>query len=461
MSSIHVNNILDAGLLVHGKLPDIYWNLDLTGTEIKVLRYVYNNCLRLYKNLRIFPRGKDGSPRLWRGKERMADDCGLSYTTFRNNVRHLFELGVVTSMDGKDDPEEVYCIGLSADFLDNSKEFNQTVKSLRLHSLKDFISLIYDRNTLEILENTKNVDKFPLISNEIKLTETQEFGVSDISEKSSGNKKSSNSQKITRQPIYVGRQPILILPQSIKMQSAQDKLRSLQNVRTPYEKEILMVAEYYEYKCRQAIRSTGFKCLGKDFRKHKNWKYLESIYRLCQENNWDYKVYIDSQFDRVKYWEHKQLYPYLNQMFSDNAQKCFKNYLKDYQEKNSITGQAKVKSDEVKSIKQQLAEEIVKDCDGMKEWIEKAAKRRANKGLTPEQLKILYLSDHWTGLSVSYLASIPWFLTYLSQFPEESFLVDLKRDIQTVQKSNKLFNLTVEVVKKVEKQMGIPETPCS
>ena len=71
--SISVNSLLDAGLLVHGKFPDIYWDLELTGTEIKVLRYVYNHCLRLYKNLRHFPKGSDGSPRFWRGKERMAD----------------------------------------------------------------------------------------------------------------------------------------------------------------------------------------------------------------------------------------------------------------------------------------------------------------------------------------------------------------------------------------------------
>ena len=54
--NISVNNMLDAGTLVHGKLPDIYWELDLSGTEIKVLRYVYNHCLRLYNTLRIFPR---------------------------------------------------------------------------------------------------------------------------------------------------------------------------------------------------------------------------------------------------------------------------------------------------------------------------------------------------------------------------------------------------------------------
>lgn len=457
--SISVNSILDAGLLVHGKLPDIYWELSLTGSEMKILRYVYNNCLRLYKNLKFFPRGKDGSPRFWRGKERMADDCGLSYTGFRNNVRHLFELGLVTSMEGETE-EELYCIGLSSNFLDNYTASNQTVKNLRLHSLKDLISLIYDSTTLEILENIKTLDKFPLITNVIKLTESQGIESSSETMKTSVDKQSQKKTKITRKPIIVGRTPIMILPESVRLQSAQQKLKLLQNVRTPYEKKILEIADYYEFKCRQAIHSTGFKCLGKDFRHHKNWVFFERIYKLCEENNWDYKIYMDAQFDRVKYWQHKQPYPYLNQFNSQNAIKYYENYVKDYKEKHSITGDIKVKSEKVKSVNQQIIDDVIKDCEGISEYIEKARKRRNNRGLSDQQLKMLYLSDHWISLSVSYLASIPWFLAYLEQFPEETFLVDLKQEIQAIRHNKKLFNLTSDIVSKVESQMDIPATMC-
>lgn len=458
--SISVNSLLDAGLLVHGKFPDIYWDLELTGTEIKVLRYVYNHCLRLYKNLRYFPKGSDGSPRFWRGKERMADDCGLSYPTFRKNVRHLFELGLVTSMDSEDEESEnLYCIGLSSEFL-NTHASNQTVKSFRLHSLKDLISLIYDNTTLEILEDIKNLDKFPLITNVIKLTETQRFDNSTEDKEISSGKVPQKSVKIKRTPIRVERVPILIMPESLRLQSAQQRLKLLQNVRTPHEKKILAIAEYYEYKCRQVLHSTGFRALGKDFRNHKNWIHLERIDDLCKENNWDYQVYIDAQFDRVKHWERKQLYPYLNQFYSQNAIKYYKNYIKDYQESNSVSGDIKVKSDKIKSVNQQIIEDVIKDCEGIAEYIEKAQKRRANKDLTKEQLKILYISDHWMGLSMSYLASIPWFLTYLEQFPEETFLVDFKREIQAIRNSNKLSALTIDIVNNVEKQMDIPETLC-
>lgn len=458
--SISVNSILDAGLIVHGKFPDIYWELNLTGSEIKVLRYIYNNCLRLYKNLKFFPRGNDGSPRYWRGKERMAEDCGLSYTGFRNTVSHLYELGLVTSMKGEKSEEELYCIGLSSDFLDNFTSKNQTVNNLRLNSLKDLISLIYDKITLEIVENIQEIDKFPLITNVIKLTESQGIVSPSETEKSSQSVQTQKKIKITRKPIVVGRTPIMILPESIRIQSAKQKLKLLQNVRTPYEKKILEIADYYEYKCRQAIHSTGFKCLGKDFRHHKNWIFLERIYELCSENDWDYRIYIDSQFDRVKYWQRKQLYPYLNQFNSQNAINYYKKYVKDYQEQNSITGNVKVKAHKVKSVNQQIIDDVIKDCENISDYIESAKKRRANKGLTDQQIKMLYLSDHWMGLSIPYLSVIPWFLTYLNQFPEETFIADFKSEIQAVRSSKKLFEITSDIVKKVEMQMGVPETMC-
>lgn len=458
--NISVNNMLDAGTLVHGKLPDIYWELELSGTEIKVLRYVYNHCLRLYNTLKIFPRGNDGSPRFWRGKERMAEDCGLSYPTFRKNVRHLYELGLVTSMDDEAG-EGLYCIGLSTDFL-NTYTANQTVKSFRLHNLLDLIAYIYDNTTVEILNLQ---EKLPSITNVIELTGTRVVG--DFS----GNGENSHSKqatgklvrtpiKVSREPIMVGRHPIFITPEVTREQSLKERLKMLKGVRTPYERKILKIAEYYEYKCRQAIHSTGFKCLGKDFRNHKNWVFLERIYNLCQENNWDYQIYIDAQFDRVKYYPRKQPYPYLNQFNSEGAIKYYHNYMKDVSEKLSVDGDAKVKADKMRSVNQQIIEDVIKDCEGVSDYIERAAKRRANKGLTEQQLKMLYLSEHWMGLSISYLAVIPWFMTYLEQFPNEQYVIDLRDEIQAVRSNRKLLELTTEIVGKVEKQMEIPETLC-
>lgn len=390
----------------------------------------------------------------------MAEDCGLSYPTFRKNIRHLYELGLVTSMDDEED-EGLYCIGLSTDFL-NTYTANQTVKSFRLHNLLDLISYIYDSTTVEILNLQ---EKLPSITNVIELTETRVVGDFSETEENSQAKQPTGKMVrvpivVNREPIMVGREPIFITPKVAREQTIKERLKLLRGVRTPYERKILKIAEYYEFKCRQAIHSTGFKCLGKDFRNHKNWVFLERIYNLCQENNWDYQIYIDSQFDRVKYYPRKQPYPYLNQFNSEGAIKYYHNYVKDCAEKMSVDGDAKVKAEKMKSVNQQIIDEVIKDCEGVSDYIERAAKRRANKGLTEQQLKMIYLSEHWMGLSTSYLSVIPWFLTYLNQFPDEQYVVDLREEIQAIRSNRKLLELTTEIVSKVEEQMEIPETLC-
>lgn len=476
MKTSIINTLLDIATLVNGKLFDMYWEFNLTGSEMKILRYVFNNCLRIYKDLKYFPRGKDGSPRFWRGKERMADDCGVSYPTFRNSIRHLSELGLVTSMDSEEeDTDDLYCVGLSSEFLRGFIKSEQTEKSFRLHNL---ISLVYDSLTIEILKTKIELDKFPLFSlRENKPCETQGLcKVSNVQnldetsvEKSSSEKGIENmgANKISRQPIYVERIPIHVkrvpittVPRILMLQSAQEKLILLKHVRTPFENQVLKVSEYYEYKCRQAIHSTGFKALSKDFRNHKNWKFFVKIFELCRDNDWDYHVYIDAQFDRVRYWNRKQLYPYANQFTSEGAINYYYSYVKDYKEKYSTTGSTKVKTSKTKTINQQIIDEVIKDCENISDFITRSQKRRVNKDLTPEQLKLLYLSDHWISLSASYLSSIPWFQSYLDQFPEEPAIMELKQGIQAIKSSNRLFSLTSEIVLKVEQQMNIPKTLC-
>ena len=451
---ISVNELLDIGIMLNGKFPEVYWDMGLSGSEIKVLRYVYNNCLRLYSEVKIFPRGKDNSPRFWRGKEKMAEDCGLSCPTFRKSVRHLHELGLVTSMDQtEDDPDEeqLYCIGLSTEFISYAHTENNFCSPLLIY---DLIEYLYDKFTLNLLKNNNNlVSKFPLDTKVSKPSHIdKESYVQPV--------ESTQATMLQRTPIYVQRTPIHLFPEKLRLQSAKQKLKLLQNVRTSKDKHLFRICEYYEFKCRQVLHSTGFRALGKNFREHKNWKYLEKLNTICETNNWDYKIYIDSQFDRVKYWTRKQVYPFLNQMISQNAQNYYLKYIKDYEESNSLIGNIKVKSEKIKSVEQQIIDEVVQDCESIQTYIDREKKRRINKDLSLEQLKILYLSDHWMGLSVSYLSCIPWFLSYLEQFPSESFVQELQRDITTVQKSKKLYNTTLDIVSLVESQMNIPKTMC-
>lgn len=463
---VTVNDILDAGLLANGKLPDIYWELNLSGTELKVLRYVYSNCLRLYRTLPIFPKGKDGSPRFWRGKEKMADDCGMSYPTFRKSVRNLYSLGVLTSMDGIEDEDEIYCIGLKPDFLNSG--LLQTEKNFRLHSKKELLLLLYNKDTVELIEISLRVEieNNPSVTNVTELVEHQ--GKPKKSHVKVKSKKHTTASKlkteivrvpiIMRTPVTGFRKHISVIPKTFNLQFYQEKRRQLHHIRAASDNKILEIASYYEYKARTAIGASGFRVLGKNYKEHKNWKFLEKLYKLCEDNHWDYKVYIDAQFDRVRFYQRKQDYPYLNQFFSEGAINAYHRYVKDYKEKYSTTGNARVKTEKVQSFAEQVADKIVNDCERMSTYMKSASKRRSTSELTAEQVKIVYISEHWMGLSYFYLSSIPWFITYLDQLPKEQYVEELSEHIRTIQKSKSLSDKVTNIVRVVESQMDIPPT---
>lgn len=471
-----IEDFLNAGLLAHGKFPDLFWEFDLSGNELKVLRYAWDNCIRLFATLKKAPRNDDGVVVFYRSKELMAEDCRISTTGFRNAVRSLHKKGLVTSMESGLDKG---CIGVTTDFLDGFISNANTENNLRLSSLKDLIVLLYNEYLLELIVNKENKDKdntTPLSTNVLKLCESQGFVDSDISQEEDETQTTENSEievevqsvektKIDRKPIYVGRTPLLNLPRTpivngklFSLQKYQNKLKELDYVLTSEDKELLKIAEYYEFKVRKAINTTGFKCLSKDFRNHRNWKYLERLHQLCSENGWDYKIYLDSQFERVKNWQHGQKYPYLNQIFSENAIKCYHSYLKDYAEKYSVTEDAKPKAEKVKSVTDEVAENIVKDCETISEWLKSAKKRRNLKHLTDAELKMVFLDRHWGILSAHYLAHLSWFPQFLLNFQDTPWAVELREKLMAISESKKLSSLCCEIVRETEKMYNIPET---
>lgn len=471
---ISVNDMLAAGIATSCKLPDIYWEFDLTGSEMKVLRYVFNHCIRLYKFVKVFPRGEDGSPRFWRGKEKMAEDCSLSTSGFRSTVRHLSEMGFVTSMDGEANDDCIHCIGLSTEFLDKLLSQNQNVNNLRSHnlkrlkSLKDIIVLLYDKITVYKEEKEQEEEK-NLSTNVLKLVRTRDKEDSieqnkddstDTDTEQNHNSSLSKTNKIVRTPIRASRTKMVNYSFSNMLAQAKNKLKSLQNGKTSYDREVIKIADYYDYKCRSVLYSTGFRCLSKDFRNHKNWKFLERIYELCKNKGWDYRIYIDSQFDRCKYWNRKQKYPYLNQFNSENAIKYYTKYVKDYEESSSVTKSVKIKPHKIKSVNDKIIGEIVKDCESISDYISKAKTRKVNEGLSDQQIKMIYISDHWLNLSASYLSTIPWFTRYLSYMPEEKLITDLKSEIESIQSSKKMSEVTSNIVTSIEEKMSIPKTLC-
>lgn len=147
---ITVRNILNAGLIVSCRFPDIYWDLDLTLSELKILRFIYNSCMRVYMTtgLMLSKKGEE-APRYVSTKYKMAQKCKVSETTFRNAIRKLHKLGLISSMEDRDDFWSTNSVTLSTTYLLEHISFlldNHELESL--NTLSDLGSVLYDVDTL-------------------------------------------------------------------------------------------------------------------------------------------------------------------------------------------------------------------------------------------------------------------------------------------------------------------------
>ena len=486
--------ILDAARLASNQFPDKFWKIGIKGAELRVLKYVWSNVIRLYQTFKKPPIGEDGTPRFWKPKESMADDCEVSFPTFRNAIRTLNKLGLVTSM------ESAYGVGLSVEFFDEitfKPELERGTPEYQEHLISDILPHLYDKFTVDAvakeirtkIELENDVAAYESIANPPpteflfwhkefdengKEVWVQIWGFRKcpkgwkVVELSDGWTICINP-KIPKKPITVKRtsifpprKPSLVVLQKTKserMMEKIEKVRKEMHILTPHEKEVMEVAHYYEYKCRTCTGSTGWRCVGKKFWEHRNWMYLNRIYDLCKAEGWDYKVYMDAQFDRASYWKHEggRKYPYLNQFFSDKAKNYYFKYVQDYQEKFSPTGDAKVKTSVPQSYIQDIADSIVKDCRNYLDYLKFQGKRKSQRGFTDEEIKLIYVLDKVMTLSPYYWASLEWSVPYLKSF-DNPMVDEVVEKVIQYQKSKAMMRVIRQVVTEVETYFGIVST---
>lgn len=488
--------ILDSAAMVGNKLPDIFWELDITGKELRVLRFVWSNVTRLYEMLKNPPHNKeDKTPRYWNGKEKMADTCNVSYPMFRNSIRHLSKMGIVTSMDAKyefDDAKN--CVGLKLDFFEGlgikfEPELDRNSEKYSFHLVEDVIPYLYDQNTYEIVkEKTIEVEglktevaAYVALKNppqkEFLGTRTvthpdgtvEEQEVYGYRECPRGYKAGIISEdsfhyynsKIDHVPVVIEK----VLEKKVEKKGWFHKaLPRLLEVRDEtgavhsIEQEILDLGKYYNYKVSHVIGTTGYRCLPfKGFREKKNWKFLKRIHETCTTRQWDYKVYFDAQFERASHWKAEGCkgYPYLNQCVGEKAEEYYEKYYRDYQEKFSVTGEKiKVKTVVPQSYVQDVADAIIKDCDRFLYFVKSHKKRPAFKERSLEEMKYFWLT-HYT-VSPYYWAAIDWGVSYLQNLSNDPSSLKLIEEVVKIQKSRAMLSVVLKVVQEVEKTLKIP-----
>ena len=459
-TQLKIETILNIGIVMRGKFPEIFWEMDLTSTELRILHYVYDNVLRIYSALTYYPRGKDDTPRFWRSKEKMAAECKVSPTAFRTGVRHLAELGLVTSMDSAQEGDNAeYCIGLSTNFIDRSFIETQIENVSAEERYNNLARYLYSRESISYLriESDTPFKKF---------AEHEEEMITAIRARFSWNERKRVTITGIRvpmhyQPVVGGLRLNVELPKTM-VELVREELKKYEYVLNAEEQKIMNVKKYYEYKVRKALDISGFCCMSTkrpEWRKNKKWKWLTRLYKQCDENGWDYQVFIDAQFDRLTWFKRPQKYVYLNQFFSDGAIKYYYRYMDNYQRCHYLTGKGKVVTSTVQSISMDVVNAVVNDCENISKFIQSARKYPAYRGLAPEEIKVMYFSQNWTSMSKYYLAEIPWFRDWLYRSSATSNTTkELVTSIDKLQKSPTMMSRIHRIVAETERRLDLPKT---
>ena len=455
-------DILRAGVQVNYLLPKIIWESpELSGNDIKVFNQIFYRCAKLEAIQAKVKRTEEGCPILYTPKEEIAEKCHMTESTFRACVKNLRRLGLLTKrLNGM---AGTYGVAISSTFFNKLIDMSQVTRYDKAMD-KFYASLIKTLYTLDIVISTKDIKEYEEYDNKAFSKEKKNFNFS---------KKEKQESPIVRVPIVeekdIIRVPIttkigtktssLVSEENKKVVSiSREKLFGMQSDMSSSDIQVLKVVRYYEYLARKAYNATGYKAISyKQPREHKNWKFFEKVSQLCNKMKWDYQVYLDSQFDRVKYWNHKTKAPYPNQLYSEGAQKYFLTYVKDIQDKYGIDGKGKVKSKGAKSVSKEVIDSVMQDCEFISSHLSQALKRST---LTPEQEKALFIYHKWPSLSPYYLSTIPWFDDILAEHEEDDkeLSEDYRDKLYMIRHSKSVSETTVYTVREMEKHFNIPPT---
>lgn len=248
-----------------------------------------------------------------------------------------------------------------------------------------------------------------------------------------------------RIPIKVNRTPIK-LPQAVRLhmkrQEVQEETR---------DDDIMAIAEHYDMLARQRKGTTGYHSLTyKDPKKHRNWRHYTMIYEACKMQEWDTKLYIESQFKR---FDDMGRMAYPNLMYSVNAFRYFTNYLSTIRQKHAkdTNKRTKEKGRETLTVRDEVVRDITKSGQLLADSFKHT---KIEDGMQAKALKIFH---SWAELSPYYLWSIPWFHDAVSEF--DSNAVDVQRVIKqfdVIRASKSLQELVKSTVKSVESEYKLP-----
>jgi hypothetical protein len=233
----------------------------------------------------------------------------------------------------------------------------------------------------------------------------------------------------------------------------QLKLKEMQDITR--EEDILAMSKHFDMLVINHTTKSGYSSLSEtNYTKHRNWKHFERVWEVCRMKEWSTKLYLESQFDRCKYWTTGAQYPQPSTMYSVGAMRHFVSYLGNLnlKYKKDVGGSAKKKGKETVSLRQRILDEIVSSIDILNIYISGNTKYDDKA-----QYKALKIYQSWEEISPFYLYTIPWFPAVLSEVSDENMnAIRCREEFARLDASNSLQSLVKKAVSETEQFFNLP-----
>lgn len=171
----------------------------------------------------------------------------------------------------------------------------------------------------------------------------------------------------------------------------------------------------------------------------KLWTPLFKIYMLCRDNNWDWRIYLESQFYSFQYWENKGnfLYPPPNMLYTERAKISFENYLYDKEVSYQNEGwDVTAKSQNIGTYAEEVEKSLRCSYNLLKDYIKLTLKRSKlfrNIDTTRDDIDRLYFTKavelKWDSLCVEFWSIVPGMIEFTDEIYGSFESIDKQIDL--------------------------------
>lgn len=196
----------------------------------------------------------------------------------------------------------------------------------------------------------------------------------------------------------------------------------------------------------------------------RHWTAIFKCYQMCIERGYDWKIYLDAQFDSFKNWNTTNFrYPVPNMLCTERAINAYENYI--YHNETSYQNEGwetKVSSKDVGDYVEEMTKILKTDLGIITNVVNYSLKKSFNKTFkhidkSRKDLEKLYYSvavqQSWEDLSIEFWSFVPQMSEFLDRMYGNYVSLDAKIDLyqELIGNSRK-----VEIIREVCKEVGIP-----